>query len=149
MSRPFAYASPVDVLAHLSVATFTGSSRPNASEVGDLLLTASDELDAALTDAKYSVPVATGATAASELLRRYAAIGGAMYSANSHPSGKNSNFLPFLERRWNAILGSIRSGEISLPEIARDSSTSLPRFGGEPAISGATPFFTRDAVEDV
>lgn len=146
--RPYSYASPIDVLAHLSVATFTGSSRPNASEVGDLLLTASDELDAALTDAHYVVPVATGATAASELLRRYAAIGGAMYVSNSHPSGKNSNFLPFLERRWNVILGNIRSGDIALPDVAKDTETSLPRFGGEPVINGsATPYFVRDEID--
>lgn len=146
--RSYAYASSVDVLAHLSIATFTATSKPTATQVHSHLLSAADELDAALTAGDYTVPVATGATAASNVLRSYNAIGAALYTAQSHPSGKNSNYADFLERRWNAILTGLESGEFTLSDAGKDTTLSLPRYSGDAGIAtGASPYFTRAEVD--
>lgn len=147
MARSFAYASTVDVLAHLPLAaTFTATSKPSATQVHLHLLTASDELDGALSQADYTTPIATTATGAMELLRTYAAIGAGMYAADSHPAGKDSKQLPFLERRWDAILSGVRDGSLTLADAGRDTTRSLPRFGtpSDPEAAGASPYFIRD-----
>lgn len=143
--RDFAYASTIDVLAHLTVATtFTASSRPQATQVHRHLINASEEIDSALGLADYSTPVSTTATAAMQTLRHYTAIGAAMYSTAAHPSGEQSKHIDFLRERWTAILSGISDGEISLPGVGRDSSRSVPRFGGYAAgAEGASPYWTR------
>ena len=146
----YAYASAPDVVGHLTlVATFTATSRPNASQVHNHLLDTAAELNSKLAEADYSVPVSTAASAAFEQLNHFNAIGAAMYTTAAHPAGKDSKHLEFLERRWNAILSGIADGSISL-DAEQDTSVSLPRFGrSDPLAAGASPYFTRDFSQGI
>ena len=148
--RSYAYASTPDILAHLAIATaFTPTSRPNATQVHHQIYNAADELDGALRAAKYGVPIPTSATAATDQLNHWNAIGGAMFVAAAHPAGRDSKHLEFLERRWNAILTGIREGDLVLDGVSKDSTTSLPRFRARSATGdGASPYFTRDTLRD-
>lgn len=144
MSRPYAYASSPDVLRHLTHfqgATFTATSKPNATQVHGNLLGAADELDAKLAAAGYSAPVATGATTAFGLLTQWNSIGAAMYSAAGQPGGGDSKHLAFLERRWTTILQAIDDGDVSLPGVAKDSTLSQVRSS---VMSSPSPYFNRD-----
>lgn len=143
--RDYAYASAVDVLGHLTLAaTFTATSRPNATQVHAQLLDTANELDSALRSADYSVPVATGATQAFDKLNTYNAIGAAMYVTAAHPAGQDSRHLAFLERRWQAILTGIAAGEIAI-DAPKDPDTAKPRFGAPGASGfGASPYFGRN-----
>jgi hypothetical protein len=128
--RPYAYASYSDVQAHLSfVATWTASTRPNASQVHQHIVDASDELDAALSIARYTVPVATGATIALEQLRAWSAVGAAAHTAAAMPQGSASKHAKGLEDRWQAILIDIGKGERIIPG-ARDRNRSRARYAG-------------------
>jgi hypothetical protein len=136
-----AYASTIDVVGHLPFivgGTFTATSKPNATQVHDHLLTAAREIDAALSGRDYTVPVPETASAAFALLNGYNAIGAAMYSAQSMPAGKDGKHSTFLERRWTAILKGLREGDITLPDAGKETSRSRPRYGGS-----ATPIFNR------
>lgn len=144
--RSFAYATVSDIAARLPGATFTASSLPNASQVVELIVQTADELDAILADVKYSVPVPTTATAAFNLLAGWNSVGAAMYALGAKVQGQDSKQLPFLERRWTAILTDLRTGDTQLPGLSKDTTISLPRYPGAPAYAQgvATPYFTRE-----
>ncbi len=148
-ARPYAYASTIDVLGHLSFASgFSATSRPNATQVHGHLLAVSDEIDSMLAQADYSIPIATGATQAMGVLRYWTGLGAAMHVAYAMPQGKETLHGEFLERRFTAILGGIHAGDITLPgDAAQDTTLSLPRFGS--VATGATPYFSRAEVGDV
>ena len=151
MPRAYAYASAPDVIQHLTLATaFSATSRPNSTQVHGQILDIADQLDAVLAAADYTVPVATGATSAFDLLNSYNAIGAAMMVTAGHPAGKDSKHLEFLERRWNAILKGISDGSIAL-DAAQDTSVALPRFGGSrsASVAGASPYFAREFPDGI
>jgi hypothetical protein len=148
--RESAYASAPDVLRHLSfIATFTATSKPNATQVHNHLLAVSDEIDSLLAQADYTTPVGTAATVALNTLRHWTSLGAAMHAAHAMPQGRDSLHAQFLERRFDAILHGLSEGTLALTaDAAQETELSLPRYpAGSP--SGASPFFTRDQVYDV
>ena len=147
MARDYAYASVGDVALHVAVASWTASSRPNATQVHNYLLDVSDQLDSKLAALNYSVPVATGATQAFNLVNAWAAVGGAMFAVAALPQGDKGVHLPFLERRWTSILTMLDEGNLTLPGVDKDSTTGRVRFGTPDACAGASPYFTRGDVE--
>lgn len=148
--RALAYATVSDLAARLPGATFTASSIPNASQVIEILGQTADELDAALAQARYAVPVPTTATAAFNLAAAWNSVGAAMYALGAKPQGQDSKQLPFLERRWEAILQNLQSGETTLPGYDKDETVALPRYPGAPAYAAvATPYFTREPAGGV
>jgi hypothetical protein len=138
--RPWAYASSVDVLRHITfVPTFTATGRPNATQVHNHLLAVSDELDGVLSQVAYTTPIATGATVAADLLRQWTSIGAAMYTIAAMPQGEDSLHLKLLERRFTAILKGLGDKSLALPPDAdKDANIALPRFG-----ETASPYFFR------
>jgi hypothetical protein len=149
----YLYASSLDVEAHLSfVASFTPSTIPNASQVHRFLDDACNQLDAALASLDYSVPIATTATKSAELLRTYAGIGAAMWSAYAMPQGDNSLHGATLERQWTAILNGIKMGSITLPDATKSAALSGTRTASYDESSepgAAAPYFKRGAVGDI
>lgn len=140
MARPYSYASAPDVLAHLTfIATFTATSRPNASQVHHFLYDTAQDLDTALAAQGYSTPISTGATLAFGQLNSWNSVGAAMFAGNAMPQGGDGKHVAFLERRWDAILSGIRDGELRLPDAGKDTTSGLPRYGGQ-----ATATFTRE-----
>lgn len=147
MARAYAYASSTDVIRHLTfVATFTATSRPNATQAHGHLSDAANELDAALTLADYSIPVATGATAAFEILRSWNAIGAACFSARSMPQGSDSKHAQALCDRFSAILDGIRDGDFALPGADKETTRGRLRYGA--VATGASAWFTREGLAD-
>lgn len=153
MARPYAYASLPDVANHLTFfksagqtqATFTATSQPNATQVSQFLHDISDELDSRLAQHDYTVPIATGATSAFDLLNNWTSIGAAMHAAAAMPQGSSSKHLEFLERRWNAILTALDKGETVIARAAKQTTLSKVRFPAAPASGvGASPYFTRE-----
>ncbi len=127
--RDFAYASYGDVQAHLSfVATFTATSRPNATQVHQHLIDASDELDTVLRIADYSTPIPSTATAVLNVVRGWTSIGAAAHTAYAMPQGTDSKHAQALEKRWQALLKDVREGDRQL-DYGRDTRRSRPRFG--------------------
>jgi hypothetical protein len=137
------YALAPDVSAQLPWFTLTATSKPSASQVDDMLLGVSDELDARLKRNGYALPIPTGATQSQGVLNQWAAIGGAMETALALPQGTDGKHFAALERRWNAILKGIDDGSEGLPDDGLKTTTSgVARH----ARSGdcATSYFTRD-----
>jgi hypothetical protein len=140
------YASAPDVNALLSfVPTFTATSRPNASQVAFHLELASNDLDAELALADYSIPVATGATVAAEMLRSWTALGAAFYLAQSMPQGQDSLHARDYRIKFETILNRIRQDEIELPGATRDTALNQARYKTYTASTVADyPAFSRD-----
>lgn len=146
--RDYAYASYGDIQAHLSfIPTFTPSTKPNATQVHSHLVDSSNLLDAALALADYSTPVPTVATHALELVRSWTAIGAAHKTALAMPGGSDSKHAEALGKDWDVILQQVRDGELGLPDLDKQSGTSLARAGGDVAGAGPSPTFTRDYIE--
>lgn len=145
--RVYTYASAPDVIRHLTfVATFTATSRPNATQVDGHLDDAANELDAALTLADYSIPIATAATVSFEILRSWNAVGAACFSARSMPQGSDSKHAQALCERFSSILDGIRAGDFALPDADKETTRGRARFGA--IATGASPYFTRQGVFD-
>lgn len=142
MARAYNYATYADIEAHISQFTVTASSRPNASQADRYITDVSDRLDSKLATLDYSVPVATGATQAFDLVNSWTAVGAAMFCAAALPHGSDGKHLEFLERQWTAILTDLDQGNVRLPGVAKDSTTSLPRYASVP--TGGSAYFTRD-----
>src|SRR5690349_15874341 len=101
MSRAYAYASAGNVRALLSfIPTFGATARPNAEQVAQFLDDASNDLDAALALADYTTPIATTATQSVELLRTWAAVGGAWHTAVAMPQGHDSKHADVYAQRF-------------------------------------------------
>lgn len=147
MARADAYASAPDVRARLSfVATFTATSRPNATQVHEALLAASNEIDASLAVADYSTPVATGATVAREILRTVAADGAACRVVRTFPQGADGKHFDFYCTDFARMLEALRAGDAVLPDADVSATLGLAAHGA--AATGASPFFTRIGVLD-
>jgi hypothetical protein len=147
MARAYSYASTTDVQLHVSVATYTASSRPNLTQVGKFIDDAANTIDSKLAALNFSTPVATGATQAFELLRTWNGVGAAMYAVAALPQGDKGTHLPFLERQWSAILTMLDEGDVSLPGVSTDTTTGLVRSPAYAATGGASPYFTRDYLD--
>ena len=159
MSARIPYASTSDVLALLPYfATFTPTSKPNATQVHRHLITASNELDAALVKEHYVVPVgsinASGlpvvASLALDRLRTWAAVGAAALTAYSTPQGEDSKHAKLYDDRFTAILKGIADNEFEFTDADRAPvSTLRQRMRGpgrsiEARSSSASPYFVRD-----
>lgn len=141
------YGTDVGVRALLPfVASFTGTHGiPGASAVAVQLANAANELDAALADVGYSVPVGTGASLAQELLRTWNEAGAAAAVAFSLPQGTDSKHAAVYEQKFAAILAGIRAGDLELPDADRGAG-SLGRFAGTDPEDSA---FSREGVSDI
>ena len=146
------YASITDVGALLPyIPTFTATSKPNATQVHSYLIHVSNEADAALALADYTVPVATGATVAGEYLRTAVAIGAAGMAAAAMPQGKDSKHESLYRNQWLDLLRQMRQDETDLPDADRDTGRSAARFYVAPVvddITSASPYFVRGPYED-
>jgi hypothetical protein len=147
MPRAYSYATTSDVQSRVAVATFTASSRPNLTQIGGYIADAANELDGKLAALNYSVPVATGATTAWELLKTWNGIGAAMFAVAALPQGEKGTHLPFLERQWSAILTRLEEGNVQLPGVSKDSSSGRVRSASIDPCAGASPFFVRGQIE--
>ena len=146
MPRPDAYASAPDVIARLShVATFTATTRPNATQVHEGLIAASNDLDSAIFTADYTVPVATGATVSREFLRTWAAVGAACKVSYAMPQGDDSKHLRYCEEFAEILLG-LKTGDLGLPDAGKDET--MGRGAHAAVATGATPYFTRAGIMD-
>jgi hypothetical protein len=141
VARPYGYASPIDAQRHVSIATWTASSKPNLTQIGEFITDASNELDGKLAALNYSTPVATGATQASDLLRTWTGVGAAYFAVCAMPNG--DKHVGPLERRWTAILTMLDEGEVKLPGVSTDSASGRIRSASVDVCSGASPYFTR------
>lgn len=145
------YASVSDIQRHLTfLPSLTGSSRPTASQAVDQLIAASDEIDAALAEADYTVPIpSASAPVAAGVVREWAAIGAAAKVAYSLPQGADSKHAAGLGDRFSVLLLDARTGKVVLADAPRDPSLSLPRHATLPASGpGASPYFTADSIDD-
>lgn len=137
------YAAVSDVESLLAGFTISATSRPNSSQVANLLVLASNELDTVLSLSDYSTPVPTAASQGLEMVRGWASIGAAYKTAMAMPQGKESKHAESYGAEWKAILDGIGSGRSYLPDVAR-LGTKMPRHA-EPdsAREDGGPVFTR------
>lgn len=137
------YASIEDVRSLLTfVATFTATSRPNATQVQTALEMASNDLDAILSGLDYTLPVPSTATASLDTLRTWAAVGAAHRAALAMPQGADSKHAKDYGGEWQAILKSLEQGKRELPDAPK-SSRARGRFG----TPGASPAFVGDPTK--
>jgi hypothetical protein len=137
------YAATSDVESLLSGVVLSATSRPTASQVANLLVLASNELDSMLGLVDYSVPIPTSATASIEMARSWTSIGAAYKTAMSMPQGKESKHAEVYGAEWRAILQGIEAGQRYLPDAAREGS-KMPRHAeADTADPEGNPVFTR------
>lgn len=137
------YAATSDVESLLSGVVLSATSRPTASQVANLLVLASNELDSLLSLSDYAVPIPTAASVSLEMVRSWVSIGAAYKTAMAMPQGKESKHADFYGGEWKAILESVGAGQRYLPDAAR-MGTKMPRHA-EPDSARADngPVFTR------
>lgn len=148
--RPYAYASEPDIrrLLQFLPATITATSRPQATQLHNALVAASDELDSALALVNYDTPVSTVASIAQGALRSWAAIGAAGEVAFALPQGSDSKHAKGYQEKFSAILEGIRDRDRELPDASK-GSRSRPRHPRTPAGAiGGSPMFSRDSIGD-
>jgi hypothetical protein len=152
MPQRHLYASWPDVQALTPwFATWHGSTRPTRDGVDKFLEAVSDELDAALANERYSTPVSASATVASLALRNAAAKGAAYHVTLAMPQGVDGKHVALLREEWTTMLTQIRNGQAPLPDADRPGRTRSFRSSVSQTISptvGATPYFTREGIED-
>jgi hypothetical protein len=130
-----AYATVSDVRSLNPARTFTGSSRPSASDVIGYLTETAAVLDGILSARNYVLPVPIVATNALELLEGYNAIG-AWYL--SETAADSSPHREAAERAWNLAQKMLRDGLIEPVGLTRDITTGRARAASVP-----TPVFFR------
>jgi hypothetical protein len=131
-----AYATIGDVNSLAPARSFTATSVPNASQVGQFLDYTAADLDSIMSADGYGLPVPTGASMALLALKRLNAIGAWV---QVEKSAQVSEDVKDAITMWEAARKEFISGGVSLYD--------LPRLGGENfarSQSAATPFFTRD-----
>lgn len=144
--RSYAYASLQDVQSFLPGVNFMATSaKPGATQVANFLNLASDDLDSLLGTLDYSVPIATTATQAMEMLRNWTTIGAAYRTAIAMPQGKESKHAETYGKEWTAILKSIESGQRFLP----DASRAVGRLPRSASADPCPPVFTRAGSQNL
>lgn len=149
-SALIAYASYSDIQTRLAfIPTFTATSKPNATQAHTALIDASNQLDAALSVSDYRQPIPASASAAWELLRTWAGLGGAAKVAFALPQGTRGNHAEALGEEWKALLKDLREGRLALPGVDKDGGVALVRSPESPVTGEgcADPVFTRCSIE--
>ena len=121
------YADLADVSALALGRTFTGSSRPNASQVADYLDKTAIEIDAILRGQGYGIPIATTATAALKLLEHGNALGAAAMVEAAAPNPHTSE--GYARSLWEDFKKGLKTGGLEL-DADKDVAQSAPRHGG-------------------
>lgn len=124
------------------------SYRPNASQVYENLIQASNDLDATLALVDYAVPVPTGATMSREILRGWTAVGAAALTVSSMPQGQRDSKHQDYAQNFSAILKGIRERDVALPDAGKEARARVRARSGVAAGAAATPYFTRDSGGD-
>ena len=112
--------------------TYTGSSRPNTSQVVDYLDGKAAEIDAILRGRGYSLPVATTATAALKLLEHGNALGAAAMVEAAAPNPHTS--AEYARKLWEDFKKTLQNGTLEL-DAAKDTEQANPRHGNTTSTS--------------
>lgn len=122
------YATATQVFALDTGRTYTASSKPNITQVEQYLEHTAAELDGILRGLGYTVPVATTATSAYDLLEGFNSYGAIAMVEQSAPTpgGKAAPWA----KMWEDAKKMLACGDLKL-DAARDADISRPRgFGG-------------------
>lgn len=116
---------------------YTSSTKPTASQVAGFIDEAAAEIDIALTEGGYTLPIPASATTAHGYLQRLNAMG-ALCSVETaaQVSSQDDNFCSM----YKSGLKRIAAGQ-RIPGLTKDAGTAMPRQA-QPTPSPA--FFTRD-----
>lgn len=117
-------------------APYSASTRPTASQVSIFIAQAAAEMDTALTEGGYSVPIATDVASMVTLRLQQINALGANYFIEQ--SAQVSHHLEDWEQQWEKALAMMRCGEFA--PLLQDSDTSLPRY----APACGSPMFSID-----
>lgn len=119
------YINVADVEAYVPArAPFTGSTRPTASQVSQLIEEVEGDIHAAMTIAGYPIPVPAGATAALQQVRTAAKRGSAAMIERVAPTSQDRE--PSL-RLWTTALKMLKEGQ--LPNYPKSAADVQPRQG--------------------
>ena len=130
---PYAVASQVE--ARNPKRVFTGSSLPATDQVTQYLVDTAAELDGILLARGYTVPVATSATSAHELMVNYNVLGAHFLAEQAAPTSDREESA---QKAWENAKKMLKDGKIEL-DAARDTTESSPRG---PTVPSA--YFFRD-----
>lgn len=119
------YVNATTVYARDTGRTFTATSRPATSQVGEFIEQTAAELDGILRQRGYTIPVATTATSALKLLEHYNALGAAAMIEQAAPThgGKRDDAF----KLWEECKKALMSGKVEL-DAGKDSTQTKPRF---------------------
>lgn len=116
---------------------YTSSTKPTASQVGQFINEAASEIDMALVDGGYALPVPASASSAQVYLQKINAMGAlCSVEASAQISHNEDSFCS----TFKSALKQIAKGA-KLPGLEKSGDTSLPR---ESLSVASPPFFTRD-----
>lgn len=132
-----AYATVADVQALAGLA-FGASTLPRTDQVGGFLTETAAVLDGILSAKGYSLPVATSATSALELLEHFNALGGQAKALAANPAAPKDR-RDAAETAWKDAQTMLRDGLIEPVGLTKDTATARVRVG-----ETASAFFTRD-----
>lgn len=122
-----AYATVFHVEAQ-TTRQFTASSKPQATQIVTLLDNVAAEIDSILRSTGFSLPVATTATSALELLEYYNALGVAARVQDLAPSGRPDDTV---KDEWDRARAMLAAGNVDLG-ADKSADTSFARWGGSP-----------------
>ena len=129
-----AYATAGDIENYTPVrAPFTGSSVPNASQVGVMIADVTSEVEMELVGAGYVVPIPQGATAAFAMVANTVKKGAAAMVERIAPTSRDRD--PSM-RLYTAALKLLKVGQ--LPDYPKGQPDARPRQG---ISDSASPMF--------
>lgn len=139
------YADIHDVQARDPTITFSATSTPNASQVALFLADTAAELDGILSALNYSVPIATGASAARAMLRSFNALGANAYVQEVAPTSRGADQA---RKLWEDAKKMLRSGDVVLPGASSDSG-GLPLGLGSGGAAAREPWFAASYADEL
>lgn len=122
---------------HTGRGVYTSSTKPTASQVAQFIVEAAAEIDVALVEGGYVVPIPASASQAFAYLQKVNAMG-ALCSVES--TAQVSHNEDTFCSTFKSALRALAKGQ-RLPGLDKNAATSLPR---ESMSVASPPFFTRD-----